>query len=188
MILLRNHFTTLPALAVTGLLLLAFVVVTIRTATAQTTTTPTCATGTAVPDPDNNPGLVSDCEALITSRDTLAGDATLNWSADLPVEEWEGITVEGTPKRVTGLVLRDSGLTGEIPSELARLSSLEELRLHYNQLIGAIPSELGSLSRLKALVIIGSQLSGEIPPELGGLSKLEELSLSDNRTTLPSLI
>ena len=77
MILLRNHFTTLPALAVTGLLLLAFVVVTIRTATAQTTTTPTCATGTAVPDPDNNPGLVSDCEALLEAQDTQTGTAVL---------------------------------------------------------------------------------------------------------------
>ena len=77
MILLRNHFTTVPALAVTGLLLLAFVVVTIRTATAQTTTTPTCANGTAVPDPDNNPGLVSDCEALLEARDTQTGTAAL---------------------------------------------------------------------------------------------------------------
>ena len=77
MILLRNHFTTVPALAVTGLLLLAFVVVTIRTATAQTTTPPTCATGTAVPDPDNNPGLVSDCEALLEARDSQTGTAAL---------------------------------------------------------------------------------------------------------------
>ena len=77
MILLRNHFTTVSALAVTGLLLLAFVVVTIRIATAQTTTTPTCANGTAVPDPDNNPGLVSDCEALLEAQDTQTGTAVL---------------------------------------------------------------------------------------------------------------
>ena len=67
----------MSALAVTGLLLLAFVVVTIRTATAQTTNIPTCATGTAVPNPANNPGLVSDCEALLGARDTLAVTAAL---------------------------------------------------------------------------------------------------------------
>ena len=33
-----------------------------------------CSTGSAVPDAANNPGLVSDCEALLASRDTLAGD------------------------------------------------------------------------------------------------------------------
>ena len=73
MILLRNYFTILSALAVAGLLLLAFVAVTIRTATAQTTTTPTCANGTAVPDP----GLVADCEALLEARDTQTGTAAL---------------------------------------------------------------------------------------------------------------
>ena len=103
MTILRNHIGILSVLALGALVLLSGVLFTIRPAIAQSTTAATCATGTAVPDPDNNPGLVSDCEALITSRDTLAGDATLNWSADLPVEEWEGITVEGTPKRVTGL-------------------------------------------------------------------------------------
>ena len=34
----------------------------------------TCANGIVVPDPANNPGLVSDCEALLAGRDTLAGD------------------------------------------------------------------------------------------------------------------
>ena len=48
-------------------------------------------------DPDNNPGLVSDCEALLASRDTLAGTVALNWSADTPIADWEGVTVEGTP-------------------------------------------------------------------------------------------
>ena len=46
-----------------------------------------CATGGAVADADNNPGLVSDCEALLASRDTLAGSATLNWSADTPIAD-----------------------------------------------------------------------------------------------------
>ena len=37
-------------------------------------------------------------------------------------------------------------LTGEIPSELGRLSNLTELFLHFNRLTGGIPPELGSLS------------------------------------------
>ena len=59
-----------------------------------------------MPDPASNPGLVSDCEALLASRDTLAGTATLNWSADTPIADWDGITLEGTPQRVTKLSLR----------------------------------------------------------------------------------
>ena len=79
-----------------------------------------CSTGRAVPNPANNPGLVSDCEALLAARDTLAGDATLNWSADTPIADWDGITLEGTPLRVTRLSLVRRGLTGQIPPELGR--------------------------------------------------------------------
>ena len=102
---LRNRTGILSVLTVGALFLLAGIIVTIRPALAQNGTTPTCSSGTAVPDPTNNPGLVSDCEALLASRDTLAGDATLNWSADTPIADWDGITLEGTPQRVTELQL-----------------------------------------------------------------------------------
>ena len=52
-----------------------------------------CAAGRAVADAANNPGLVSDCETLLASRDTLAGIARLNWSANTPIAEWQGVTV-----------------------------------------------------------------------------------------------
>ena len=32
-----------------------------------------CDDGIAVPDPKNNPGLVTDCKALLEARDKLAG-------------------------------------------------------------------------------------------------------------------
>ena len=44
----------------------------------------------------NNPGLVADCETLLAARDTLKGSGTLNWSADTPIANWDGITVGGT--------------------------------------------------------------------------------------------
>ena len=49
--------------------LLALVLATIQSASAQTNDAPTCATGSAVPDAAGNPGLVSDCEALLASRE-----------------------------------------------------------------------------------------------------------------------
>ena len=104
---LRNQIATVSALAVVALILLAGVLVTIRPALAQTSNT--CPAGTAVPDPDNNPGLVSDCEALLAGRDTLAGDATLNWSVDVPIADWDGVTVSGSPERVTEWTFRVKG-------------------------------------------------------------------------------
>ena len=77
-----------------------------------------CSGGVAVPNPGSNPGLLDDCRTLLSVRDTLAGAATLNWSGDVAMSDWDGVTVRGTPRRVTRLELRRSGLTGEIPAEL----------------------------------------------------------------------
>ena len=78
----------------------------------------TCSGGIAVPDPDGNPGLVSDCETLLSMKDALAGTGTLNWSGATVITGWDGVTVGGTPKRVTELNLRNRGLTGVIPPGL----------------------------------------------------------------------
>ena len=176
---LRNQIITVSVLGVGVLILLAGVLVDIRPALAQTSNT--CAAGTAVPDPDNNPGLVSDCEALLAGRDTLAGDATLNWSVDVPIADWDGVTVSGSPERVTELDLSSKGLNGEIPPELGSLNSLRGLTLNYNSLGGVIPAELGNLSNLVSLMAWRNELTGNIPVELGNLSELNWLALDNNQ-------
>ena len=119
-----------------------------------------CAAGGAVPDAAKNPELEADCDTLLTARDTLAGTASLNWAADTPITQWDGVTVGGTPKRVRGLSLEDGGLTGEIPTELGSLANLQELDLGGNQLTGEIPTELGSLANLQWLVPLGEPVDG----------------------------
>ena len=126
-----------------------------------------CDDGTAVPDPGNNPGLVTDCRVLLTIRDELAGTGLLNWDTQLAMTRWEGISISGSPSRVTVLALtRDYQLTGEIPTELGQLSQLEQLILGGTQLTGAIPAGLGQLTQLQRLSLIRNQLTGEIPAEL----------------------
>ena len=146
--------------------------------TAQQTSA--CATGGAVPDPDDNPGLVSDCETLLAARDTLAGTATLNWATDTPMSQWDGVLVEATRLRVTGLVLNRKGLTGEIPTELGDLSNLGALSLSNNQLTGEVPMGLGNLSSLKRLSLYSNQLMGVLPEGLTGLSVLERFDFYNN--------
>ena len=174
-----------------------------------TTPAVTCLTGGAVADTANNPGLAADCEVLLAAKDTLAGSATLDWSVSVPIDQWEGVTVGGTGRRVTGLNLGDKGLTGRIPAELGSLIYLENLfltrneltgiippglgqltnlgvlALGANQLAGPIPTWLGSLVNLEQLYLWGNQLTGPIPSELGSLSNLEELFLSGNQLTGP---
>ena len=141
-----------------------------------------CSVGTAVASPGSEPGLVSDCETLLSLCDALSGTATLNWSLDTPIASWDGVTVGGTPQRVTGLVLDSRGLTGELPAGLGLPIGLEELRLTFNsQLTGQIPVQLADLVNLRKLHLRDNGLTGPIPPELGRLSKLTELWLSWNR-------
>ena len=139
-----------------------------------------CDSGVSVPDPASNPGLVSDCEALLAARGTLAGSATLNWSAGRPIVDWEGITVGGTPQRVTALGLVSRGLTGEIPASLGSLTNLQFLYLYDNQLSGEIPTELGNLANLIVLSLWNNELSGEIPQDFTELTALEGFGFHKN--------
>ena len=150
-----------------------------------TATVPPCTNGITVPNPQDNPGLVADCKALLQARDTLAGSATLNWRADRAIAYWDGITVTGEPLRVTTMVLADRKLSGTIPPELAALTNLQELDLHSNQLTGPIPHQLGALTNLHGLWLYGNRLVGPIPSQLGALTELEELSLRDNQLSGP---
>ena len=151
--------------------------------------TSSCATGSAVPNAANNPGLVSDCDTLLEARDTLAGTGTLNWSANVPIGNWDGITVGGTTQRVTRLELRvrvGMSVTGTIPAELGNLTNLEVLAIYGAttsddqpiKLTGTIPAELGNLINLQELTLHSHLLTGTIPVELGGLTNLETLNLN----------
>ena len=142
-----------------------------------------CDDGTAVPDPDNNAGLVSDCRVLLKLRDKLAGDASLNWDAGLAMSSWKGLTISESPQRVTGLNLGHNDLTGTLPAELGQLVRLQLLFLGNNQLTGPIPAELSQLSQLREIDLGRNQLSGPIPVELGQLSELRELILQLNGLT-----
>ena len=94
-------------------------------------------------DPASNPGLVSDCDALLEAKDVLAVTGSLNWDEDTAITTWDGVTVGGTPQRVTGLVLFQHLLGGSIPPVLSELTGLERLELSANGLAGEIPRETG---------------------------------------------
>ena len=125
-----------------------------------------CSNGTVVPNLGENPGLVSDCVTLLTTRDVLRGTASLNWSATTTIASWNGINVTGTPGRVTRLDLSVRGLTGIIPPALAGLSALVTLDLSDNDLTGETPEDLARLRSLETLRLSGNNLTGCIPMAL----------------------
>lgn len=97
--------------------------------------------------------LAGDCAALLAAKEALTGGEALNWSADVPVAEWDGVTVSGDPLRVTGLDLSERGIGGGIPPELGKLGALEHLDLSGNDLSGTIPPELTNLTELRTLAL-----------------------------------
>ena len=145
--------------------------------------TASCKWSTLGENPVLNPGLKSDCETLLKETSTLAGTATLNWSVDTPMADWDGVGLDGTPRRVTSVVLKSKELTGSIPVSFGSLAKLDTLVLGQNQLTGAIPVELGNLTNLTQLHLEQNQLTGSIPAELGNLTGLTYLSLGLNQLT-----
>ena len=145
---------------------------------AQPPETLTCANGTAVTDSSVNRALVHDCEVLLDNKDTLAGTATLDWSADSAITSWAGVTTGGTPSRVTELDLPSKSLAGSIPPELGRLFELTVLDLSSNSLTGEIPAELGWLENLVEIRLSGNALTGCIPVALEDVATNDLSSLN----------
>ena len=134
----------------------------------------------STPLPLMSPALFDDYMALLAVKETLAGNASLNWHAAVPVSSWQGVMVDSPEERVTELDLAGLGLNGRIPAALGRLGHLVSLSLQRNRLTGRIPPELGNLASLQRLNLGYNALTGSIPPELGGLDNLFFLRLAGN--------
>ena len=132
--------------------------------------TPPCRNGVTVPTPTANTGLVQDCTALLAARDALAGPGRLNWDGTRALSAWTGVSVGGTPQRVTGLRLGAQGLTGPVPAALGALTQLTALDLRGNALTGALPTALGALTRLTDLHLAGTRLTGCLPAALAAVA------------------
>ena len=126
--------------------------------------------------PRGNPGLQSDRMHLLALRDVFDADPPLDWSVATPTADWEGVTVSGSPARVTGLELSNRNLRGEIWGYLGDLVELRRLRMDGNQLTGVVPTKLQFLRQLKLLRLRGNQLGGCVPP---GLWSVQQHDLAD---------
>lgn len=69
-------------------------------------------------------------------------------------------------------------LTGQVPTEVGRLSMLQEFWAHKTNLSGTIPSEMGVLSAMKSIRMHHTGIGGTIPEELFNIPQLERLDLS----------
>ncbi|KAL2460629.1 Leucine-rich repeat protein kinase family protein [Abeliophyllum distichum] len=77
------------------------------------------------------------------------------------------------------LLLENNSLTGNIPSTLGLVRSLEVVRLDKNSLSGSVPPNLNNLTCVQELFLANNKLTGPFP-NLTGMTSLNYVDLSNN--------
>ena len=101
-----------------------------------------------------SPSLYCDKVVLLSVRDKLRGslrEELLTWHSDNTIEDFEGVSLGGDPRRVTGLEIQGFrsrlGMSQQYPSlppQLSRLPLLKRLVLRDNGYWGSIPPGTGA--------------------------------------------
>ncbi|MCH7573898.1 MAG: fibronectin type III domain-containing protein [Candidatus Marinimicrobia bacterium] len=128
--------------------------------------------------------LEVDSLALVDLYNSTTGASwtnNTNWLTSSSLSSWNGVTVFGG--RVSKLNFFNNNLSGPIPPEIGKLTSMQELHFQGNNLTGSIPAEIGNLDSLVALFLWGNELTGAIPDTIGSLSNLTGLYLHYNQLT-----
>ncbi|GAB4478496.1 MAG: hypothetical protein OHK0057_29510 [Thermoflexibacter sp.] len=127
-----------------------------------------------------------DLDALIALYNATNGANWFNssgWFTDPDVENWYGITTDGTPpgptRRVREIRLGSNNLSGTLPSEIGNLTDLRIFWVMSNSIVGTIPSTIGNLTNLRDIRFHDNSISGEIPVSMGNLVNLEILGFGD---------
>uniref|UniRef100_A0A803P0R0 Protein kinase domain-containing protein n=1 Tax=Cannabis sativa TaxID=3483 RepID=A0A803P0R0_CANSA len=102
--------------------------------------------------------LNSDRQALLHFASSVSHTKRLNWSDSDPVCSWIGVTCHGS--RVTSVRLPGIGLAGLIPpNSIGKLDALRVLSLRSNLLSGNIPTDIPSIPTLQFLYLQQNNLS-----------------------------
>ncbi len=118
-------------------------------------------------------------EALYQATDGDNWNSTQEWFENCEPCSWPGIRCN-SDDRIIALVMRNNGMSGELPVELGQLEFLASLSLPGNNLFGEIPISLASLPDLYSLFLNDNQLTGNIPTALLSKGRLEYLHLERN--------
>ncbi|KAI3850062.1 hypothetical protein MKW92_032283 [Papaver armeniacum] len=114
--------------------------------------------------------IIEDPSMVLSNWNFLNGDPC----------NWSGISCSQTHDHVISLNLSSLSLNGFLTPALSKLTYLQELVLHKNNLLGIIPKEIGMLKNLKVLDLGMNRLTGPIPREIGNLVKITKINLQSN--------
>jgi Leucine-rich repeat (LRR) protein len=124
-----------------------------------------------------------DLRALLHFKQGVTSDpygALSNWNISSHFCRWNFVNcTSAKPYRVSGLILYNQSLSGQISSSLGNLTFLNYLDLSQNNFVGSLPL-LGCLQQLQLLYLNKNSLSGIIPDAFSNSSNLIALDLSSN--------
>ncbi|XP_058069579.1 LRR receptor-like serine/threonine-protein kinase HSL2 [Magnolia sinica] len=89
----------------------------------------------------------------------------------------------GKLTKLENLWMPYANLVGEIPPSIGNLTALKNLDISHNRLSGGIPLSIGGLRSVEKIQLYANQLSGELPESLGNLTNLREFDASENGLT-----
>lgn len=98
--------------------------------------------------------------------------------------EWQGIDCDSIG-HVTRISLTGHPLQASLPSEIGRLTKLEELVLEDCYIHGTVPSEIASLTTLKVVDLSFNSISGNVPVWSSKLLTLQSMASNFLTGTIP---
>jgi hypothetical protein len=109
-------------------------------------------------------------------------------SPDPCVEQWSGVTCtqsathcQSSPCDITRIALSRYSLTGQLPSSLINLTTLNYFNVEKNSLSGQIPWEyFYSLTTLSYLYLNENNFQGSLPSDINKLAHVNLLKLREN--------
>lgn len=134
--------------------------------------------------------LEADKQALLDFAAAVPHGQKLNWNPSNPVcTTWVGVTCTTSSTRVISLRLPGVGLYGPIPANtIGKLNGLKILSLRSNRLSGNLPSDVLSLPSLQYIYLQHNNISGYIPSSLSPRLNFLDLSFNGFTGNIPSTV
>ncbi|KAL6847140.1 hypothetical protein ACP4OV_022993 [Aristida adscensionis] len=105
--------------------------------------------------------------------------------------DWPLMAALGNCSRLFALSLSSNKFQGVLPPSLVNLSiGIQQIFMNANRISGMIPQEIGKFSSLRALALADNALTGTIPSNIGGLHSMTALDVSGNGISgeIPSML
>lgn len=103
-------------------------------------------------------------------------DLTRNFLSGTIPDEWAVLPL-------VNLSLLGNSISGQIPSWIGNITTLQTIALEANQFTGSLPKELGYLRNLQKMQFSANAFTGELPDTFANLSNLEYFTIGSNNFT-----